>query len=109
MEPHRIGFLVGVAGLALAVGNEPPTAARASNRDSKESTGEAVGRTVLGLRDPRFTINGRPMFLLGISYYGALGAPDDFLRRDLDEMQRDGFVWLRVFATWGAFDQDLSA
>jgi hypothetical protein len=71
--------------------------------------GEAVSHTVMGVRGTRFTLNGDPTFLLGISYYGALGAPEQFVRRDLDDLQRHGFNWLRVFATWGAFDQDISA
>lgn len=65
-------------------------------------------RTVLGIRGTRFTLNSKPTFLLGISYYGGLGAPDEFLRRDLDELQRHGFNWLRVWATCGLFGQDIS-
>jgi hypothetical protein len=63
----------------------------------------------LGVQESQFTLGGAPAFLLGISYYGALGVPDAFLRRDLDEMQRYGFNGLRVWATWGAFDNDVSA
>lgn len=65
--------------------------------------------TVLGIEDTRFTLNGQPTFLLGISYYGALGASEAFVRSDLDDLQRHGFNWLRVWATWGAFDHDVSA
>lgn len=65
--------------------------------------------TVLGIKQARFTLNGQPTFLLGISYYGALGAPEEFIRRDLDDLQRHGFNWLRVWATWSAFDHDVSA
>jgi len=65
--------------------------------------------TELGIESTRFTINGRPVFLLGISYYGALGAPDQFIAKDLDEMQRDGFNWIRVWATWAAFGNNVSA
>jgi hypothetical protein len=65
--------------------------------------------TILGIDGYRFTLNGRATFLLGISYYAALGAPEEFIRRDLDEMKRLGFNWLRVWATWGAFDQNVSA
>jgi hypothetical protein len=65
--------------------------------------------TILGIDGSRFTLNGRATFLLGISYYAALGAPEEFIRRDLDEMKRLGFNWLRVWATWGAFDQNVSA
>jgi hypothetical protein len=65
--------------------------------------------TELGVAGTRFSLDGRPTFLLGISYYGALGAPDDFIRRDLDDMQRYGFSWIRVWATWAAFSNDVSA
>jgi hypothetical protein len=66
------------------------------------------GRTVLGIQNTRFTLNGQPTFLLGISYYGALGASEEFIQRDLDDMKRHGFNWLRVWATWAAFDHDIS-
>jgi hypothetical protein len=65
--------------------------------------------TVLGIENSRFTLNGKPTFLLGISYYGALGATQDFIRRDLDDLARRGFNWLRVWATWSAFGEDVSA
>ena len=65
--------------------------------------------TVLGIQGSRFTLGGRPTFLLGMSYYAALGAPEDYLRRDLDDLQRYGFNWLRVWATWASFDDDVSA
>ncbi len=63
----------------------------------------------LGIAGPTFTLDGRPAFLLGVSYYGALGAPEDFIRRDLEDLQRHGFHWLRVWATWAAFGNDVSA
>lgn len=63
----------------------------------------------LGIDDAQFTINGQPTFLLGISYYGGLGAPEGQRRRDFDEMQTCGFNWMRVWATWAAFGGDLSA
>jgi len=56
-----------------------------------------------------FTIDGKPAFLFGISYYGALGASRDFILKDLDDMQRLGFNWIRVWAMWSAFDNDISA
>jgi hypothetical protein len=40
-------------------------------------------RTVLSMQETRFTLDGRPTFLLGISYYGALGASEEFAGRDL--------------------------
>jgi hypothetical protein len=71
--------------------------------------GRVTAGSVLGVRDNRFTQNGEPTFLLGMSYYGALGAPEDFVRHDLDDLTRNGFNWLRVWATWSAFDRDVSA
>jgi hypothetical protein len=65
--------------------------------------------TLLGVRGGDFTLNGQPRFLLGFSYYGALGAPQDAVRKDLDDAQRLGFNWLRVWATWNAFGEDVSA
>lgn len=63
----------------------------------------------LGVERGRFTINGKPAFLIGMSYYGALGATDDFVRRDLADMKKHGINWIRVWATWPAFDNDVSA
>jgi hypothetical protein len=47
--------------------------------------------------------------LLGISYYGALGAREEFVQKDLEDIQRLGFNWLRVWATWASFGEDVSA
>jgi hypothetical protein len=69
----------------------------------------AASPTVLGVREDRFSLNGTSTFLLGLSYYGALGASEDFIRRDLDDARRRGFNWLRVWATWDAFGHDVSA
>ncbi|HWB08916.1 MAG TPA: hypothetical protein VG826_06820 [Pirellulales bacterium] len=66
-------------------------------------------RTVLGIDGPRFTLNGRPEFLLGASYYGGLGARDDTRQVDFDKLPQCGFNWIRVWATWAAFGQDVSA
>jgi hypothetical protein len=73
------------------------------------ASGLAAASTMLGVRETRFTLNDQPTFLLGISYYGALGASEEFIRADLDDMQRSGFNWMRVWATWAAFDEDVSA
>ena len=64
--------------------------------------------TELGKDSTHFTINGRPTFLLGISFYAALGARDEFIQKDLDDIQRDGFNWIRVWATWAAFTNNIS-
>lgn len=63
----------------------------------------------LGILGEHFLLDGEPRFLLGISYYAGLGAPDEILRRDLDEIRRIGFSWIRVWANWAAFGNDVSA
>jgi hypothetical protein len=65
--------------------------------------------TVLGVDGSRFTLNGKPVFLLGASYYGGLGAAEDFIRQDLVDLRRRGFNWLRVWATWASGEVDVSA
>lgn len=78
--------------------------------EAADSTREPTGsRTRLEIDGTRFTINGKPTFLHGISYYGALGASQQFILRDLDDMQRCGLNWIRVWATWSAFGNDVSA
>ena len=57
---------------------DPPAAAPGSREGREEPKprardGEATAGTVLGIRDTRFTLDGRPTFLLGMSYYGAGG------------------------------------
>lgn len=69
----------------------------------------AEGATVLGIEGTRFTLNGQPTFLLGISYYAGLGASEEFIRQDLDNLQKHGFNWFRLWATWDAFDHNVSA
>ena len=54
-------------------------------------------------------MNGRPTFLLGISHYAALGATEETIRKDLDEIARRGFNWIRVWATWGSREDNVSA
>jgi hypothetical protein len=65
--------------------------------------------TRLGADGTRFVVNDRPTFLFGVSYYGALGAPDETVRRDLADLKKHGFNWVRVWATWAAFGEDVSA
>jgi len=48
-----------------------------------------------------FTLDGKPTFLLGISYYGGTSVSDPAsLKADLDEIAAFGFNWIRVWATW---------
>jgi hypothetical protein len=68
--------------------------------------GAATSVTIEGTH---FVVNGKPCFLLGISYYGGLGASEDAIRKDLDDAQRYGFNWLRLWATWAGFGMDVSA
>jgi endo-1,4-beta-mannosidase len=69
----------------------------------------AMAKIGLGIRETQFNLNGKSTFLLGISYYGALGASEEFIRCDLDDMKHYGFNWIRVWATWGAFGNEVSA
>jgi hypothetical protein len=66
-------------------------------------------KTILGIEGGHFTLNNQRTFLLGFSYYGALGAPERFVRQDLDDFRAHGFNWLRVWATWGAYETNVSA
>ncbi|MFC1713941.1 hypothetical protein ACFL6S_09740 [Candidatus Poribacteria bacterium] len=63
----------------------------------------------LEIQDTQFLVDGEPTFLLGASYYGALGASEDFVDRDLQELKKLGFNWIRVWATWSAFENNISA
>lgn len=65
--------------------------------------------TSLTIEGTHFVVNGKPRFLLGISYYGGLGSSEDSIRKDLDDAQRYGFNWLRLWATWAGFGSDVSA
>ena len=65
--------------------------------------------TSLTIEGTHFVVNGKPRFLLGISYYGGLGSSEDAIRKDLDDAQRYGFNWLRLWATWAGFGSDVSA
>lgn len=71
--------------------------------------GRAHAATVLGIEGTRFTLDGKPAFLLGFSYYAGLGASEEFVRADLTDFQKSGFSWLRVWATCGLGEQDVSA
>jgi hypothetical protein len=69
----------------------------------------APGSTRLGVEGNRFTINGKSTFLLGVSYYGGLGAAEQFVKADLDDLRKHGFNWIRVWANWSAFGHDTAA
>jgi hypothetical protein len=65
--------------------------------------------TVLGIKGTQFTINNSPTFLYGISYYGGLGASEEFILKDLKDIKKYRFNWIRVFANWKGFGYDMSA
>lgn len=57
-----------------------------------------------------FTIDGKPTFLLGISYYSGASVGDArAMRQDLNEIRAAGFNWIRVWATWNGYGLDASA
>ena len=56
--------------------------------------------TELGIKGTQFTINGKPTFLYGISYYGGLGATKEFILKDLADIKKHGFNWIRLWANW---------
>lgn len=54
-----------------------------------------------------FTLNARPTYLNGISYYSALSIADPNQEKaDLDDMVADGFNWIRVWAYWNWVDSE---
>lgn len=53
--------------------------------------------TVLGISGDRFTINGQPEFLLGISAFDAVGNATD---TELDQLRSRGFRLIRVWGYW---------
>ena len=63
-------------------------------------------QTVLRVEKGRFLLHGTTTFLLGISYYAGLGAPERILAADLAEMRRRNLNGLRVWATWDAFGNE---
>lgn len=52
---------------------------------------QAAATTQLGIRDYQFKINGEAKFLVGVSYYGALGSTEEKMLADLNDIQRHGF------------------
>ncbi len=63
----------------------------------------AHAKTELRVENEEFLLNGKPTFLLGISYYAGLGASKQILADDLAELKRRKFNWIRVWASWDAF------
>jgi hypothetical protein len=68
-----------------------------------------AGAAELGLLGSQFTLDGKATFLLGISYYGGLGAPPRFVAADFRDLAAAGFNWVRVWATWESYGEAVSA
>ncbi|MFD2146374.1 cellulase family glycosylhydrolase [Mucilaginibacter antarcticus] len=66
-------------------------------------------RTKLGIDGTAFTIANKPTFLYGISYYGALGAPEGFIKKDLADIKKYKLNWIRIWANWPGQTTDISA
>jgi len=64
---------------------------------------------VLETQGTDFLVDKKPTFLLGASYYAGLGVSDESVDRDLKNLKELGFNWIRVWATWSAFDNNISA
>jgi len=57
-----------------------------------------------------FSVDGKPTYLNGISYYSALSIADpNQVKADLDDMATDGFNWIRMWVHWNADGENISA
>lgn len=54
---------------------------------------------LLDISGDKFSVNGHPTFLLGVSYFDVLG----FKQSDLDELAARGFNLIRVWLDWGVW------
>jgi hypothetical protein len=81
----------------------------ASAVDPAQEPKSSAASTRLGIVGSRWTINDQPTFLLGISYYGGLGASPETWQADLVQFRKLGYNWIRVWAVWPAEDHDVSA
>ena len=60
----------------------------------------AAGAPRLGIQGPAFTVDGRPRFLLLVSYFDALRASDATLAADFAWLRRQGLDGVRIFPNW---------
>jgi len=56
--------------------------------------------TILRVSGRVFTVNGKQTFLVGWSYYGALGEDLDVIKSDILWMKGKGFNWFRMWLVW---------
>jgi hypothetical protein len=89
MSKRRILALGLRAGLTLALA-AAPAAAQAPRAKPP----------VLGIAGPHFTIDGTPQFLVLVSYFDALRAPDAVLESDFAWLRRHGIDGVRIFPNW---------
>ncbi|MFQ5809948.1 MAG: hypothetical protein ACE5JM_10045, partial [Armatimonadota bacterium] len=71
--------------------------------------GGSACATELGIQGTEFTVDGQPTFLVGMSYYAGLGASEGFIEADFDDLKHRGFNWVRVWVTWAAHENNVSA
>jgi hypothetical protein len=102
LVPVALGTLFLVLFIFLSTAN-------GQGKVKKQKGSSSRASSELGIKGTQFTINGKPTFLYGISYYGALGAPEDFIIRDLADIKAYGFNWIRVWAIWNTFGNDVAA
>jgi predicted amidohydrolase len=77
--------------------------------DANDPIPSAKSKTKLGIDQTAFTINNKTAFLYGISYYGALDAQELFVLKDLADIKKNGFNWVRIWANWPGSISDISA
>ncbi len=86
-------LFVAIPAVTKSVG-ETLIVARAATRAAPTNSGEIT------IKDGQFLQDGRPAFLLGLSYFDGLSAPPRILESDLRYFSERGFNALRVWANW---------
>lgn len=76
---------------------------------SAQTLSSIFSKTKIDINNTVFTINSQPVFLYGISYYGALDAQQSFLQKDLADIKKNRFNWIRIWANWPGITSDVSA
>ena len=105
----RCTILIGVVGLTLAFAGERRDRAASGVPTELSDQQAEQGRHGPGHSGHPLHAERQADLPAGHQLLRGPGGAEEFLRRDLDDLQRHGFNWVRVWATWGAFDQDISA